>query len=446
MNENKPSQQDPPTSNERELLSAFFWELCGRFRESLGGYEAWLWLGSMFSYAAAPEIYEYYSSFPGLWVHGEAASGKTTMGEWTMHTWGYSVHAGLDMIKNTTAVGMQMTAENYSNQPSWMDEYRDAKVDDAKLAILRSASNRGEQAKWTADGIQRQMKTSFMVSGESTSSDPATRSRYPHVQVSAKRRIANHLDWFSKHQDYFFLFGRYLIEHRAEFVEIVMASLAEWKKTPELACINERDKLVHGVAYCAWRGMEALLGSHGPEAIAEFRKFMLAHSRAASADVASELNINVFWTDLLNAWKAEAIPDSCFRVEREYASFPPGAPQQGRWEKVTLYIHPEFTMAALQQYLTKQHAVVTLKRKDLRDQLSKQRYWKGGEHKKRFGASGATAHCWAILLDEHHLGYQPSSDEAWTQFLTRPDEGDPRTGDLYTIVDELIARADKENR
>ncbi len=421
-------------------LSAFFREFSYRLKGTLGGHDAWMMIGSFLAYAAAPEIYERHSMFPGLWVHGQASSGKTTVLSWLMRLWGFEMTAGLDMIKNVTAVGMQMAAEQYANLPVWLDEFRNGDVGDDKVAILRSALNRGEQAKWTADGLQREIKTAFVVSGESTSSDAATRSRYPHVLVAASRREANHMEWFNKHSPFFFLFGRFLMERRAEFSESLLRFLESWRENPAAAGMEERNKLVHGVSFAAFKAMACLLQSHSGEEMGLLQKALLAHAREAGVDVVSELNINVFWTDLITAFKADAVPKSCFRIEWDNVEHPPGAPAQGHWPTFRLFIDPDQTLTHLQMFLTKSRSQISLKRKDLRDQLSRNPYWIEGKHSKRFifGDSRATTKCWGIEVDKHPLGYQPVSDEQYDAMLFKAHEGDPRKGDLFVIVDAIL--------
>jgi hypothetical protein len=437
----------PPEIVGASRMTLFFREMCARLEDTVGGKEAWLLIGSMLSYAAAPEVYEKYSLFPGLWVHGQASSGKTTIIEWLMHLWGFDLHKGLDIIKNVTAVGMQIAAEQYCNLPVWFDEYRNLDVEDAKIAILRSAFNRGEQAKYSSDGNQREIKTAFIVSGESTTSDSATRSRYPHVQVAASRRRVNQMEWFNKHAQYFYLFGRMLIERRSEFSALVLRNLQTYREASDMAGVNERDKMVHGVSYSSWLALVEMLQSHSAAEAHEFRRFMLSHAREASVDVVSELNINVFWTDLIVAFKAGEIPLSCFRLQWTSLECPPGylpdQTTQGRWASYRLFIDPEATLSALQIYLTKARQQITLKRKDLRDQLSRNEYWIEGQHRLRFGHCGATTAAWGFNIDKHPLGYNKVTDAEHNAFLmnTRasdmdhPGESvDRRLGDLYTIV------------
>jgi hypothetical protein len=403
----------------------------------------------MLAYTAAPEIFRRYAMFPGLWVHGLKGSGKTKVMSWLMSLRGFSVDAGVGIVKTATPAGMLQDAENYSNEPFWLDEFRDAEVEPIKLAILRNAFNRQVQSKWTADGIQRVMKTCYVVSGESTSSDAALRSRYPHVQVSANKRKREHLPWFEAHKEYFFALTRFTMERRPEFVQTMLECLDDWLGHTKLSGVDDREKKVHGIGYSAWQAMNQLLGAHETAVMHEFTSFMLSYSRSAAADVSSETNINIFWTDLLTALKAdEAIALTNFRIESTYMEHPPNMPNQKfGWKSYRLYMSPEPVLKSLAIYLSKARGQITLKRQDLRDQLSKERYWISGQHKKRFGPAGdmTTEACWGINLDLHPMGLQPASDDQVNDFLLKKDEGDPRKGPLFALIHRLeqneLARA-----
>ena len=183
---------------------SFFRETCRRFYETAGSYEGWLAIGAILAYPAAPEIFHRWKMFPGLWTSGQMGGGKTTFDSWLMTFVGLMVDSGLGVIsKNVTAVGIMCQAENYSNIPIWLDEFRQAAITSDKEAIIRDFYGRQLAAKWSPDGFQRVIRTAPLISGESTSSDAATRSRYPHVLISEQKRIANHYEWMQTHQKFF---------------------------------------------------------------------------------------------------------------------------------------------------------------------------------------------------------------------------------------------------
>jgi hypothetical protein len=431
----------PRDDSEKEILRALFREACQKLCETVGGYEGYFLIGAMLAYSAAPEIFRKHGMFPGLWVHGLKGSGKTKVTSWLMSLRGFSIEAGVGIVKTATPAGMLQDAENYSNEPFWLDEFRDAEVEPIKLAILRNAFNRQVQSKWTADGIQRVMKTCYIVSGESTSSDAALRSRYPHVQVSANKRKKEHLPWFEAHKEYLFALARYTMENRPAFVSGMMDCLENWLGHGKLSGVDDREKKVHGIGYSAWHSINQLLGAHDSSASVEFTSFMLNYSRAAAADVTSETNINIFWTDLLTALKADdAISLTCFRLESTYAEAPPSLPNQKfGWKSYRLFMNPEPVLKSLAIYLSKARGQITLKRQDLRDQLSKERYWIPGQIKKRFGPAGdmTTEACWGVNIDLHPMGLQPATDEQVNDYLLKKEEGDPRKGPLFGLIHRL---------
>jgi len=435
-----------------EMLRSHFREVCARFYDTLGGFEGYIGLGAMFAYAAAPELFAGCGFFPGLWIHGQMESGKTLVTEWLMACWGFRMSSGIGIIK-ATPVGLLQEAQNYSNLPIWLDEFRQAEVGTEKISILRDAYNRQPPAKWSVTGIQRRMKTMYVVSGESTSLDAAVRSRYTHIQVAAQRRLANHLAWFTAQKKNFFVFGRLLMERRGEFVKQVHFFIGQWLKNPLTATLNEREKMGHGIHWASWMAMCALLQSHSAEETAAFKAAMIEHALRAAGDVTSETNINVFWTDLITAYKAGEVDEECFRLESDYRPADPDGPRVGlggetlRWNCYRLYIDPEPMLAQLQIYLTKQRASVTLKRKDLRDQLSKNDYFIPGVLRKRFGRStsgGTTA--WGIVVDKHPLGFQAGvSAEEFRAYLNDRESGDPRQGPLYAIIHGREAKTKLES-
>src|SRR5207247_7954330 len=120
--------------------------------------------------------------------------------------------------------------------------------------------------------------------------------------------------WFVKHRKYFFFLGRYVIEHRDEFVKAMQYQFLVWGREN----IDPRLRIVHGIGFAAWMAMVSLLESHSADEIRGFKAHMIEHSKAATEDVQSDLNVNVFVQDLIVAWNANQIPSHCFRVESEF--------------------------------------------------------------------------------------------------------------------------------
>ena len=212
----QPSGADNDTSlssselYETNPMGAFFREVCRRFYDTAGGMEGYLAVGAVLGYAAAPEIYAKQKNFPTVWVSGQMGGGKSTFCSWLSALHGLTVAAGMGLIsKNVTAVGIACQLENYSNILLWLDEFRQHQISADKEPMLRDCYGRQLAGKWSPDGKQRLIRTMTMVSGESTTSDAATRSRYPHVLISEQKRLANHYELDAEPSRIFlFLFPR----------------------------------------------------------------------------------------------------------------------------------------------------------------------------------------------------------------------------------------------
>ena len=279
-------------------------------------------------------------------------------------------------------------------------------MDPGKEAVLRDAFNRQPAVKWSPDGVQRVMRTSFLVSGESTSRDAAFRSRFPHIQVSASNRKANHLEWMDGQKGNFFLLGRLLLERRQEYVGLVLANLDEWMHAPQTAKLPQRERLVHGIDWAAYEALAQLLGANTVAQGGEFMEFMIAHAISSAADVTSETNINVFWDDVMTAVKAGEIPLSCFRLEHDRVAHPPGRPNQKLgWKSYRLYLDPDAVVSALKIFLSRQRSEITLERKRHAGPVEQERILAAGEDQQAVRAEGGH-------VEHQVLGVRPGQASA----------------------------------
>ena len=109
---------------------------------------------------------------------------------------------------------------------------------------------------------------------------------------------------------------------------------------------------------------------------------------------------------------------------------------------------------------------LTLRAKDLRDQLSRNDFFikldkeNNYQISKKFGATGKQANhsAWGFLVDKHPLGTRQVSDEEYEMALL-PErdqkldvigpafkESDPRKGPLFSIVEGWLEAKEKERR
>jgi hypothetical protein len=260
-----------------------------------------------------------------------------------------------------------------------------------------------------------------------------------------------------QHQKWFFLFWRRLMERRTEFVELVLKQMVAWVTHRELETAPSRDRVAHAVAFAAFTAATIIFDSHGADEAAAFRKFLTEHTRRTSEDVAEDINVNVFIQEVITAYKAGAIPNHCFKLESQVMPHPPGAPNQGPWTSYVLFLSPNDVISHLQIHLKRAGASVTLRKTDLRNQLSKNDYWyqdEGRRLQRRIG--GARCDAWGIIADKHPLGFQPVSDgellKAENKQKTLDEvrrgfgrDGDPRKGPLFAII-EGLEKAEREQQ
>ena len=233
-------------------------------------------------------------------------------------------------------------------------------------------------------------------------------------------------------------------------MELVINQIDFWMAHGELEAVSSRDRITHAVAYAGFAAATVIFESHDAAEVSEFRKFVANHARRAAADVATDVNVNVFIQEVITAYAGGEIPDDCFRVESEMKDFPPDEPDQGRWTSYILFMDPNRVIDWLAIHLRKIGSPLPLRYKDLRDQLSKNDFWyrsdNGKKLVKRIGGTPCVP--WGIILDKHPLGYQRTTDEEFRASLrtekTLADvghmfkDGDPRKGPLYAIVEGVL--------
>lgn len=200
-------QPDDPNAV-KTLLS----ELAFYLFETIGGPDAYLFLGSLFSYVAAPEFFRQEHHFPGVWLHGERGHGKSFICCMGAHVHGFRVSSGLN-IPNATRVGMQIALQQYSNIPTWFEEVN-TDTEASKIELLKATFNREPPPKKDFGEKPREIRTAPLVDGEATSVNSALRQRFPHILIARERRArqdpknpesepVEHRDWFLENKDFF---------------------------------------------------------------------------------------------------------------------------------------------------------------------------------------------------------------------------------------------------
>jgi hypothetical protein len=457
-----PPLMRPQAACSEEQVRALFVDLARRLFETLGGYSGHLALGTMLSYGAAPEIYERYVGFPGLWLHGESQSGKSSIARWLLRLWGFSNLAGV-AIPNMTSAGLGIALQQYGNLPLWLEEFQPS-CPEWMIERLKGVFDRTNGSKKTMGDVPREVRTGAIVTGVATSEDSQLRSRYCHVHVSKANRQADHYRWFEAESlAKFHWLGRYLLQRRQEFARRVMEHLHLWIESKALLGCDERARIVHGAAYASFYALVGMLESHEPPELHGFKEFLLGHVEKAVDEVREQVYVNQFWTDLLAALKFDEFGHTwterqrIFKVVPDASAASPVSARQAQlgqadpfcaWQSYRLYFIPDAVIDRLRAYKRRMGQDLPLSKSDLRAQMKARPYWvnpKGEAHFQRFSGSASNSRCWCIDLDRHELGYREVADEEFAASFQREDGtffpqaawADPRRGDLFALVDAL---------
>ena len=452
-------------------VAALFDEMAYAMLDTLGGCAGYLAMGAVLAYGAGPEIYTAFNGFPGLWVHGEQGQGKSSVVRWLMRIWGFAIDKGMPLA-DSTKVGISIAMQQYGNVPVWLEEFQ---PDAARWMVekIKNLFNRESGIKKTFDEGTRQILTNAIITGVATCSDAQTKSRYAHVQVSAKNRIKNHYDWFQDNMKRFFLIGRYILLHRKDFAVRTVKHMEEWLRSKDMVGVDERARIVHGACYGAFAALVEMLSPETfKDELLKYQQFLFKHCAEAAGAVRDQVNVNQFWRDLLDACKSNAFGDTLGERQRIFkmVEFMPeqspvseyqtklGAESEAyRFPSYLLYFLPGPVIEMLRRYKRLNGRELPLDRADLRSQMRVRKYWVESKnprgHSQRFAGSKVAESCWCINLNEHEFGLQVVSDEEFEaslyrdgdtkgDYIPRIEWTDPRKGDLFALVESLKSRKD----
>jgi hypothetical protein len=417
-----PLMLGPHGAKTKEIdLTDLFHDLCTDMYFTIGGYDAWLMLGLMFAYAAAPELLKL-GGHPTPWLFGKMSGGKTTIARWIMRIWGFKDLGGVGIDDRTTPVGMNRFLAQYSCLPVWFDEYRRNNNDAQKEAVLRGAFDRNSGAKGLADHSNRtrsaRIFTSPIVTGEGSSSDAATRSRYGHVSVNDRRRIGDGVVRYIKVQadcKNYYRVGRFLMENRPKFVKEMLALHEQWMSNDEIRekILNERVRFVYGTAWSAFITASRAIGGAGGEERngmePDFKDFLFVHGQQALQDVISETFLTRFWTDVLSGLTRGKVKRHFFDIryiQRLEDGHLKEATEGDEGSEKVCYIAPNSVFDEYAQDLRTRGESPPLDLGDLRREMAKEPYWipppNGGDRVHRVRINGSRTSCWVISLERNN--------------------------------------------
>jgi hypothetical protein len=449
----------------------FFKEITTKLMDTMGSYEAYMALGMVLGAAASPEIFKSWSAFPGLWVHGAQGEGKSSVCRWLIALWGFLKEKGLplpaDERGTLTAAALAGALGQYGEIHLWLDEYQPTAPNWVR-AILKNSYDRAEGGKKDFGASPREFLSGVIVSGIATSTEPQTKSRFAHIQVSAKNRKANHYHWFQTNRHQFYRIGRYLLRHRKQYVETALAALQSWINSEAMRDVDDRARMVHGLAYAGFIGACAVFNmEHDSEG---YTVWLRERCRASAAEVQESVSVDLFWREVLTALDSDAFGATPSERRRVFfarvddtAVSPVSAAQLKWgverpftvWKSYLLYFKPGPVIDMLRKEKRKTGHDLPIQQSDLRNQMRVLGYWvepvtKQG-HKQRFG-NGSAQSCWCIRVDAHELGLLKVSDEDFEASLKQPGQqdifctadnwADPRKGDLFRLIESLESRRD----
>jgi hypothetical protein len=423
----RPQRNEPGVRDLFELLSE-------GLVNTVGDHGGLLCIGCMLLYAAAPELCREYGGHPGLWLYGRKGSGKNTVARWLMKIWGFKELSGIRLDEGTTPVAVNRVLLQNSCIPVWFDESRRTISDIAqKESVLRGAFDRSSAAKGRLDSSNRTQTaralTTPLVTGESSSGDAATRSRYVHINLSPSRRLLDRtkngelLEILRTKSDSFYLIGKYLMDHRAEFVSNVLSLLKSWMEN-QFGISDDRTRFVHGASWAAYIAFAELLNANccDPKA---FGEYVVRHSCQAFEETHDETMVNRFWLEVIAAINTGAISRSFF-FERavpltENGGYDPGAVTLDQTATTrVIFMASQEIYNEYEKDMRHRGNTPPLSRNDIGREISNEPYWikaEGSNRVHRISQNGKRYACWAIHLDKFPFG-QLLSDALQTSSMT----------------------------
>ncbi len=466
----------PENKDSAKKVVALFQEILKKLPEALGGMEAYMALGMVFASAAGPEIFKEWSCFPGLWVHGEQGEGKSALVRWLIRMWGFSKDKGLplpadDQRTTLTLAALSGALGQYGELPLWLDEYQTGTAAWVR-SILKNSYDRAEGAKKDYGSSPREYLATVIVSGVATSSEPQTRSRFAHIQVSSKNRTEDHYRWFQTNSQEFYKLGRFLLRTRKRFVERALAAMRSWVDGESMQGVDDRARMVHGLAYA---GFIAACEVFDVEVdLKTYRTWLIDHCKRSASEIQESVSVDLFWREVLNALESGAFGHTpaerrqYFCVHEDKLATSPvseyqlkaGAEESFKaWKSYLLYFRPGPLIELLRISKRKSGGDLPISQSDLLNQMKTRPYWHPSKHqsghRQKFGGKSNRT-CWCVKIDLHPMGYVRISDAEFEASLVQDDENkaafladtwvDPRKGDLFALIESLHSkRAEEEN-
>lgn len=225
------------------------------------------------------------------------------------------------MGEGTTPVGLDRILSQYSSMPLHLDEFRESEANKNKIASVRNAFNRQSKNKGKLDQTNRtravQPMTMPIITGEGSTTDAATKSRFVNLVLAASRRLGTQDEQAERYNSMMgsagelHRIGRILMIHRKEFANRAMKHLEDWLKDSEVieSTNTARLRLTYGYAYAAFVAFaEVVLKDPDQMAIfmkkiPPFKKFTINAIQTESSDVTKINFISKFWRGITSLYE-----------------------------------------------------------------------------------------------------------------------------------------------
>jgi hypothetical protein len=455
----------------RELLG----NLMVALNASFGGYDGLMLLASTIAYFAGPEVFRWRNEFPGIWIYGPKGGGKTFTAKWLCALHGFSDLDGGLGLKTSTAAGVQIMLGQYANQPAWVDEFKENELREPRvIGVIHSGFNREVPSKHAEDGRPDTIRTSCLVTGETTCGNSATMSRFVTALAARERREGTEAEqlarfnWLQDHRRYFFVIGRAVLRQRGQFAARLIEHLTAWERLPALAGTDSRGRYCHGISYAAWLALNEIIPVCAASQLAQFQKWLIEKTKTSTCEVADRLALQLFFKDLVNmqvtGWFGKTAEEISryFKVVKNRNAPPRFSERQLKdaaddprrdLKAPCLAIRPGPVFALWHKYLRHQGRDTPQSQSDVQAELKVCAYYVPGPrqgHQMKFGRGArSNSYCWLIDLARFEdFGLREVSDEAWEQSFYQDGDSncgvipasewvDPRKGELFTLVDAL---------
>ena len=270
---------------------------------------------------------------------------------------------------------------------------------------MKNSYDRAEGAKKDFGKSPREFLSSVIVSGVATSIEPQTKSRFAHIQVSSKKRTADHFDWFQTNSPEFYRLGRFLLRNRERFVESALTAMKTWVDSETMQGVDDRARMVHGLAYA---GFHAACETFNVSVdLKAYWTWLVEHCKRSAADIQDNVSVDLFWRELLNALKSGAFGHTAkerrqyFQVIEDKNAKSPVSEHQTRagaeqgfkaWKSYLLYFRPGPVIELLRVFKRRSGGDLPTSQSDLLNQMKMLVYWllskHASGHRQKFGGRG----------------------------------------------------------